>query len=78
MMEYVIVAVLIAAAAVAAVVVFGRSIVGMFNVAGHASVADGQHASMALTDDNGGYRQQLKTNQDEASKINEKFSEVGE
>lgn len=78
MMEYVIVAVLIAAAAVAAVVVFGRSIVGMFNVAGHAAAADEKHAASALTDENGGYRQQLKTNRDEATKINEKFSEVGE
>lgn len=40
MMEYVIIAVLIAAAAVAAVAYFGKDIVAMFNVAGHAAIGD--------------------------------------
>lgn len=83
MMEYVIVAVLIAAAAVAAaavaaVAVFGRSIVAMFNVGGHAAVGDAKKAGDALTDENGGYRSQIRKNQEEASQFNEKFSNLGE
>ena len=45
MMEYVILAVLIAAAAVVAVAMFGRTIVNMFNVAGKG--ATGQHTQSA-------------------------------
>lgn len=78
LMEYVIVAVLIAAAAVAAVAVFGRSIVAMFNVGGHAAVGDAKKAGDALTDENGGYRSQIRKNQEEASQFNEKFSNLGE
>lgn len=44
MMEYVIIAVLIAAAAVAAVAYFGKDIVAMFNVAGKAATGNAQAA----------------------------------
>ena len=47
MMEYVIVAVLIAAAAVAAVSYFGKDIVAMFNVAGDAASGNSSGASKA-------------------------------
>lgn len=45
MMEYVIVAVLIAAAAVAAVAYFGKDIVAMFNTAGAAATGDAATAA---------------------------------
>jgi len=48
MMEYVIVAVLIAAACVVAVAVFGKTIVGMFNVAGKGASAQHTEAKSAL------------------------------
>ena len=49
-MEYVILAVLIAAAIVVAVAVFGKTIVGMFDVAGKG--ASGQHTEAKSTLDN--------------------------
>lgn len=76
MMEYVIVAVLIAAAAVAAVAVFGRSIVAMFDVSGRAAVGDSKNAGDALSDSSGGYRAQIGNNAAEASMMNEKFSDL--
>lgn len=75
-MEYVIVAVLIAAACVAAVVVFGRTMVVGFDVAGRGAVGDSKSAGDALTDDDRGYRKQLQTNMDEAKAINDKFSNL--
>lgn len=44
MMEYVIIAVLIAAACVAAVAMFGRTIVGMFSVAAKGATGDSEGA----------------------------------
>lgn len=48
MMEYVIVAVLIAAACVVAVAMFGKTIVGMFDVAGKGATGDHSGAKEAL------------------------------
>ncbi len=48
MMEYVILAVLIAAAAVVAVAMFGKTIVGMFDTAGKGATADHAGAKQAL------------------------------
>lgn len=48
MMEYVILAVLIAAAVVVAVAMFGKTIVGMFDVAGKGATAREQTAKSAL------------------------------
>ena len=78
MMEYVIVAVLIGAAVLAAVAVFGRSIMAMFDVSGRAVVGDGKSAADALTDSSGGYRSQLQNNMDEATKVNQKFYDLSE
>ena len=50
MMEYVIVAVLIAAACVVAVAMFGKTIVGMFDTAAHG--ATGDHSGAKTTLDN--------------------------
>ena len=74
-MEYVLVAVLIAAAAVAAVVVFGRTVVLGFGVIGRSAAGDGQSGWNAVTSDED-YRQQLERNRKEATALNEKFSEV--
>lgn len=49
MMEYVILAVLIAAAVVVAVAMFGRTIVGMFDVAGKGATGDHTGAKTAQT-----------------------------
>ena len=49
MMEYVILAVLIAAAVVVAVAMFGRTIVGMFDVAGKGATGDHSGAKAAQT-----------------------------
>ncbi|MBQ9502026.1 MAG: hypothetical protein IJU70_07720 [Lentisphaeria bacterium] len=48
MMEYVIVAVLIAAACVVAVAMFGKTIVGMFDVAGKGATGDHSGAKTSL------------------------------
>lgn len=50
MMEYVIIAVLIAAAAVAAVAYFGKDIVAMFNVAGTAATGNASQAATSRED----------------------------
>ena len=50
MMEYVILAVLIAAAVVVAVAMFGKTIVGMFDVAGKGATGDHGGAKTALED----------------------------
>ncbi len=50
MMEYVILAVLIAAAAVVAVAMFGKTIVGMFDTAGKGATGDHSGAKQALED----------------------------
>ncbi|MCK5849290.1 MAG: hypothetical protein KAH23_00140 [Kiritimatiellae bacterium] len=49
MMEYVILAVLIAAAVVVAVAMFGKTIVGMFDVAGKGATGDHTGAKTTLT-----------------------------
>lgn len=49
MMEYVIVAVLIAAACVTAVAMFGRTIVGMFSVAAKGATGDSKDAKTTQT-----------------------------
>ena len=58
MMEYVILAVLIAAAAVVAVAVFGKTLVNMFNVAGKGAAGQHQAAQKvhekAVTEQNDG------------------------
>ena len=75
MMEYVIVAVLIAAAAVAAVAYFGKDIVAMFNVAGTAATGNAQQAGkdrVTARDD----RQTKYSNS--AIGSNGKFSDVGD
>ena len=64
MMEYVIVAVLIAAACVAAVAMFGKTIVGMFDVAGKG--ASGDHS---------GAKEKLDTVQETQGSDAEKASE---
>lgn len=76
MMEYVVVGVLVVAAAVAAVAVFGRSIVAMFDVSGRAAVGDSQTAGDALSDPSRGYRKQLESNRKEAQLYNDKFSDL--
>ena len=48
MMEYVIVAVLIAAACVVAVAMFGKTIVGMFDTAAHGATGDHSGAKQTL------------------------------
>jgi len=75
-MEYVLVAVLIAAAVAAAVVVFGRSIVAMFDVAGKGATGEVQRAGDSLSDSGGAYRSQLDKNREEAGKIADSFSDV--
>ena len=76
LMEYVIIAVLVAAACAAAVIVFGRAMVAGFDVAGRGTVGDGESAGNALSDGERGYRKQLQTNMEEAEAINKKFSNV--
>lgn len=74
MMEYVIVAVLIAAAAVAAVSYFGKDIVAMFNVAGKAATGD----SKGAYDDRGTAKGAAASQARAAVSENAKFSDVGE
>lgn len=76
LMEYVVIAVLIAAACAAAVIVFGRAMVVGFDVAGRGAVGDSDSAGNALSDGERGYRKQLQTNMDEAEAINKKFSNL--
>ena len=64
MMEYVIVAVLIAAACVVAVAMFGKTIVGMFDVAGKGATGDHSGAKTAL-------EQTQQTQESDASKASE-------
>ena len=64
MMEYVIIAVLIAAACVVAVAVFGKTIVGMFDVAGKGATTRHSEAKSALEETRG-------TQDDDASKAKE-------
>ena len=74
MMEYVIIAVLIAAAAVAAVAYFGKDIVAMFNVAGKAATGNATEAATGRGTAKtaaGGYA-------GAAVESNGKFSDVGD
>jgi len=64
MMEYVILAVLIAAAVVVAVAMFGKTIVGMFDVAGKGATTRHSEAKSALEETRG-------TQDDDASKAKE-------
>lgn len=75
-MEYVLVAVLIAAALAAAVIVFGRSIVAMFDVAGKGSTGQIKKAGDSLSDAGGQYRSQLDNNRGEAARIADQFSDI--
>lgn len=75
-MEYVLVAVLIAAAVAAAVVVFGRTIVAMFDVAGKGTAGQVQKAGDSLSDSGGAYRSQLDNNRGEAAQIADRFSDL--
>ena len=74
MMEYVIVAVLIAAAAVAAVAYFGKDIVAMFGVAGAAARGDSQGAITAR----GTAKTAGTKNAKNAATENSKFSDLSE
>ena len=64
MMEYVIVAVLIAAACVVAVAMFGKTIVGMFDVAAKGATGDHSGAKTALDETQ-------QTQEEDASKASE-------
>ena len=66
-MEYVILAVLIAAAIVVAVAVFGKTIVGMFDVAGKG--ASGQHSEAKTTLDN--VQQEQQSGAEQASQYHD-------
>lgn len=74
MMEYVIIAVLIAAAAVAAVAYFGKDIVAMFNVAGSAATGDAKTAEKGRQDAAGENGAQKFAGQ--AVDSNKKFSDL--
>lgn len=75
MMEYVIIAVLIAAAAVAAVAYFGKDIVAMFNVAGSAATGDAQTAEEGRKDA-AGEEKGAKKFAGQAVGSNKKFSDL--
>ena len=75
-MEYVLVVILIAAAVAAAVVVFGRTIIAMFDVAGKSSTGEVQKAGASLSDSGGAYRAQLDKNREEAAQIADQFSDL--
>lgn len=74
MMEYVIIAVLIAAAAVAAVAYFGKDIVAMFNVAGKAATGNATEAGT----DRKSAKSLAVNHAGQAVTENEKFSDVTE
>lgn len=75
MMEYVIIAVLIAAAAVAAVAYFGKDIVAMFNVAGSAATGDAKTAEQGRQDA-AGEEKGAKKFAGQAVGSNKKFSDL--
>ncbi|MBQ2625616.1 MAG: hypothetical protein IJG18_11035 [Kiritimatiellae bacterium] len=72
MMEYVIVAVLIAAAAVIAVAVFGKTIVGMFNAGSQGMTGEGNKAAEVVDDVR---NNTVKPGTEEAVNTNKKFSD---
>ena len=72
MMEYVIVAVLIAAAAVIAVAVFGKTIVGMFNAGSQSMTGEGHKGTEVVEDVR---NKTVKTGSQEAVDTNKKFSD---
>ena len=74
MMEYVILAVLIAAAAVVAIAYFGRTVTSEANVAATAMTGKGNAASAQQADVQG----KQKTWQGEAVETNQKFSDAKE
>ena len=74
MMEYVIVAVLIAAAAVVAVAYFGRTITKQFGVAAHATAGQGDAASGMQA----GVKAQAKAAEDDGKIHLDKFSDQAE
>lgn len=76
MMEYVIIAVLIAAAAVAAVAYFGKDIVAMFNVAGSAATGDAKTAEQGRKDAAG--ENGAKKFASDAVESNKKFSDLSD
>ena len=70
MMEYVIVAVLVAAAAVVAIAIFGKSIVGQTNAASQAVVSN-PHAAETIVENN---RKAVKNGATEAATSADKFA----
>lgn len=74
MMEYVIVAVLVAAAAVVAIAYFGKTIVGQTNVAATATTGQGNAAADVAEE----VQKVQKDYQDEAVKASKKFSDSKE
>ena len=74
MMEYVIVAVLVAAAAVVAIAYFGKTIVGQTNVAATATTGRGHDAAELAKD----VQDVQKTYQDKAVETSKKFSDTTE
>lgn len=76
MMEYVIIAVLIAAAAVAAVAYFGKDIVAMFNVAGSAATGDAKAAETGRQAAAG--EEGAKKFASDAVESNKKFSDLSD
>lgn len=74
MMEYVILAVLIAAAAVVAIAYFGRTIVGEANVATSAMATGGNEAA----DKQNEIKEKSNTYKQEAVDVNKKFSDAKE
>ena len=74
MMEYVIIAVLIAAACVVAIAYFGKTIVGQTNAAAQATTGEGHKAAATVEE----VRTKAKTGADEAVQNNKKFSDAKE
>ena len=73
MMEYIIVAVLIAAAVAAGVAYFGQDLVEMFGVAGRAATGDIDKASSERSTVSGN----TKTRIEKALNVNQQFHDVG-
>lgn len=72
MMEYVILAVLIAAAALVAVIVIGRTVVRESNVAAHGMTGKGSVAASAAE----GYQQETEEDVKQAVRFNRQFSDA--
>lgn len=77
-MEVVVLAVLIAAAAVIAVVVFGQTFVRSIDVAGRGLNGNGDNAATAMSCEKAGYRKQAREDVKEAVKFAQGFSDAKE